>query len=379
MELENIRLYGYIKYLKEREKVKKRESNLELLRILAMLLIVLGHYVYWGIGDLKTDSFINDLIFNFLVLGGKIGVNIFVFISSWFLVDSKFNLKKIIDLFLKVKIYAFIFLIIAILLKESLSLKKIIISLFPIIFKNYWFITCYMMLYIIFPYLNIMLYRITKNELKSLLMVLLLIFCFLQTFIGTRLFYSEFIWFIILYFITFYLKKYCILRNKEFFKKISIIIYMFIFIGSYIFKYFNLRFSLAGEYTITGLLVSVTIFCYFLQLNLGYKKYINFVSLGTLSVYLIHENIFGRDIIWNKILKTSEVVNFNLGLVIIHIIVSTLLIFIFGILTDKIINFLLNNIFNRKIESLILFLERKKLNFWNKVVKFTEKFEKVEM
>lgn len=154
---------------------------------------------------------------------------------------------------------------------------------------------------------------------------------------------------------------------------------MFIFIGSYIFKYFNLRFSLAGEYTITGLLVSVTIFCYFLQLNLGYKKYINFVSLGTLSVYLIHENIFGRDIIWNKILKTSEVVNFNLGLVIIHIIVSTLLIFIFGILTDKIINFLLNNIFNRKIESLILFLERKKLNFWNKVVKFTEKFEKVEM
>lgn len=204
MELENIRLYGYIKYLKEREKVKKRESNLELLRILAMLLIVLGHYVYWGIGDLKTDSFINDLIFNFLVLGGKIGVNIFVFISSWFLVDSKFNLKKIIDLFLKVKIYAFIFLIIAILLKESLSLKKIIISLFPIIFKNYWFITCYMMLYIIFPYLNIMLYRITKNELKSLLMVLLLIFCFLQTFIGTRLFYSEFIWFIILYFITFY-------------------------------------------------------------------------------------------------------------------------------------------------------------------------------
>ena len=312
-------------------------------------------------------------------MGGKIGVNIFVFISSWFLVDSKFNLKKIIDLFLKVKIYAFIFLIIAILLKESLSLKKIIISLFPIIFKNYWFITCYMMLYIIFPYLNIMLYRITKNELKSLLMVLLLIFCFLQTFIGTRLFYSEFIWFIILYFITFYLKKYCILRNKEFFKKISIIIYMFIFIGSYIFKYFNLRFSLAGEYTITGLLVSVTIFCYFLQLNLGYKKYINFVSLGTLSVYLIHENIFGRDIIWNKILKTSEVVNFNLGLVIIHIIVSTLLIFIFGILTDKIINFLLNNIFNRKIESLILFLERKKLNFWNKVVKFTEKFEKVEM
>lgn len=134
MELENIKIYGYIKYLKEREKVKKRESNLELLRILAMLLIFLGHYVYWGIGDeFKTGNFFNELIFNFLILGGRIGVNIFVLISSWFLIDSKFNFKKIIDLSLKVKIYAFTFLIIAILLKESLSLKWIIISLFPII------------------------------------------------------------------------------------------------------------------------------------------------------------------------------------------------------------------------------------------------------
>ena len=358
--------------------MKIKKSNLELLRILAMILIVLGHYVYWGIGDLKINNFINELIFEFLVLGGKIGVNIFILISSWFLVDSKFNSRKLINLILKVKIYALAFLLIAILLKENLNIKWIIISLFPILFKNYWFMTCYVMLYIIFSYLNLFLYRITKDELKSILIVLLSIFSILQTFIGARLFYNEFIWFIILYFIAFYLKKYCTLGNKRVFKWISIIIYTVIFLGSYIFKYFNLNFSLAGEYTITGLAVSITIFCYFIQLNLGYKKYINFISSGTLAVYLIHENIFGRNIIWEKILKISRMVNLDTKLVIIHIIGSVLLIFVLSILADKILEYILNKLCNNKIDLLCRYLESKKKYIWDKIFKISEKFEKGE-
>lgn len=359
-------------------KIKERESNLELLRILAMLLIVLGHYVYWGIGDLKTDNFINELIFDFLILGGRIGVNIFVLISSWFLIDSKFNLRKLINLILKVKIYAFTFLLIAILLKESLNIKWIVISLLPILFKNYWFITCYVMLYISFPYLNLFLYRITKDELKSILIILLSIFSILQTFIGARLFYNEFIWFIILYFIAFYLKKYCILNNRKIFKWISIIIYIIIYLGSYIFKQYNLNFSLAGEYTVTGLVVSITLFCYFIQLSLGYKKYINFISSGTLAVYLIHENIFGRNIIWEKILKISKIVNLDTKLVIIHIIISILLIFGVSILVDKILEYILNKFCNNKIGLLCRYLENKKQYIWNKILKISEKFEKGE-
>lgn len=353
----------------------KRKSNLELLRILSMILIFLWHYVYWGINDISINSISNRLLFDFISLGGRIGVNIFILISSWFLIESKFSMKKLVVLVLKVKIYAIGFLLIAFLLKENLSVKWIVISLFPILFKEYWFITCYIMLYLFFPYLNLVLTRLKKNELKLLLMLLILIFCILQTFIGTRLFYSEFIWFIVLYFIVFYIKKYCIIREKNFFLKASIVIYIIIFTGIEIVKYLNLRIYLISEYSITGLIFSLMIFLYFLQINIRYNKLINFISSGTLAVYLIHENIFGRNIVWERILKISKIVNSQVGVVILHIIVSVLLIFILGIFLDKVLQYILDNFLDKKINNLTLFLEEKRVDIVNKIIKFSEKFE----
>ena len=353
----------------------KRKSNLELLRILSMILIFLWHYVYWGIRDISINSLSNRLLFDFISLGGRIGVNIFILISSWFLIESKFSIKKLIVLILKVKIYAIGFLLVAFLLKENLSVKWIVISLFPILFKEYWFITCYIMLYLFFPYLNLILIRLKKNELKSLLILLILIFCILQTFIGTRLFYSEFIWFIVLYFIVFYIKKYCIIKEKKFFLKASIIIYIIIFIGTEIVKYFNLRIYLTSEYSVTGLIFSLMIFLYFLQINIEYNKLINFISSGMLTVYLIHENIFGRSIVWERILRISKIVNSQVGIVILHMIGSILLIFTLSIFLDKVLQYILDNFFGEKMNKLTLFLEEKRLNIVNKTIKFTEKFE----
>lgn len=359
-------------------KTKVRESNLELLRIIAMILIFYSHYVYWGIKNLETNKYFNNLIFDFLSLGGKIGVNIFVFISAWFLIEAKFSIKKLIVLILKVKIYTIIFLILAILLKEKLNLKLIMISFFPVLLKHYWFITCYIMLYIASPYLNLILIRLTKQEIKSILIISLTIFCILQTFIGNRLFYNEFIWFIILYFLTFYLKKYCVLKKSSLFLKIGLGAYISIFCISHISNYFNLDFYLIGEYTIAVLIISLTFFIYFLQLNLGYKKIINFISSSTLSVYLIHENIFGRNIIWEKVLKISKIINSDTKLVIIHIIGSVLLIFGLSILVDKMLECILNKFCNNKIDLLCRYLESKKQYIWDKIFKISEKFEKGE-
>ena len=64
-----------------------RSSNIELLRIIAMIMIIAHHvsvhsgFVYPG----EIISF-NRLWIQFIQLGGKIGVNIFVLISGYFLV-----------------------------------------------------------------------------------------------------------------------------------------------------------------------------------------------------------------------------------------------------------------------------------------------------
>ena len=92
-----------------------RNSNLELLRILAMFLIVLFHFSYHNFTDINIiASNPNNYIINFTLMLGKIGVDVFVLLSAYFMIHSKFTLKKFLILigelyFYSYLIYVFIF------------------------------------------------------------------------------------------------------------------------------------------------------------------------------------------------------------------------------------------------------------------------------
>ena len=77
----------------------KRQSNFELLRIVAMVMIIFHHFAYHGgfVWDFSTIT-IEHLWYNLIIMGGKIGVNIFVLISGYFLILNK---DKIVNLFRK--------------------------------------------------------------------------------------------------------------------------------------------------------------------------------------------------------------------------------------------------------------------------------------
>lgn len=75
-----------------------RESNIELFRIISMLLIVAHHYVMnSGISELMLD---NQLVFKsifFYLSGawGKTAINCFVMITGYFMCTSRITLKKL--------------------------------------------------------------------------------------------------------------------------------------------------------------------------------------------------------------------------------------------------------------------------------------------
>ena len=80
----------------EKTQVKaKRQSNFELLRIISMILIIAHHYAIHGGFELSKQAFSAQLFFlQVLSYGGKLGVNLFVLISGYFLVTSRCKLKK---------------------------------------------------------------------------------------------------------------------------------------------------------------------------------------------------------------------------------------------------------------------------------------------
>jgi len=92
------------------KKSKQREVGIELLRIVAMLLIIFHHFCYHGgflshITSQNKQQLIAKLISNIF----PISINLFVFITGYFSLNNKGNvLKKAIVLWIQVFFYSLI-------------------------------------------------------------------------------------------------------------------------------------------------------------------------------------------------------------------------------------------------------------------------------
>lgn len=87
---------------------KVRNSNLELYRILVMLLIVMHHYVVnSGLMALMEEDPLNPKsIFLYIVgMWGKTGINCFVLITGYFMCKSEITLRKFLKLLLEIEFY----------------------------------------------------------------------------------------------------------------------------------------------------------------------------------------------------------------------------------------------------------------------------------
>ena len=85
-----------------------RQSNIELLRIVSMIMIVAHHFSVHGNFKFPIDTLtVNRLWTQFIQMGGKIGVDIFVLISGYFLVSSvTIKKEKVIKLWLQIFTYS---------------------------------------------------------------------------------------------------------------------------------------------------------------------------------------------------------------------------------------------------------------------------------
>lgn len=157
-----------------------RHSNIELLRIVSMMLIItthiFGHYVHmkgscWPLPEGHIFYFTMKSI-------SYIAVNMYIVISAYFLCCSKFKSKRIISIWIEVLFYSVtIWLFNYLLTGELGSPKTMIFAFFPILMNQYWFATVFIGLLILSPFLNIAIRAFTKKQLRLLSLVLFLLFC----------------------------------------------------------------------------------------------------------------------------------------------------------------------------------------------------------
>ena len=159
--------------------MKKRESGIELLRIILMLGVVILHINTKDVGGALYAVDKYSISWYILIILESIfiyAVDIFIIISGYFLCKSnKRSFIKIIELFLEmIIIRLFKYLIMIILGKEIFNFNHLLSLFIP----NNYFVILYSVLYIISPYINIVIDKLVNDKkLKKLIVLILIVFC----------------------------------------------------------------------------------------------------------------------------------------------------------------------------------------------------------
>lgn len=203
----------------------KRLNNIECLRVLVMFMIVIHHCVVSGLHlneNLNSGINCNDMMNYLLVFINCIvvvAVNVFFLISGYFTINFKLN--KFVKLLGQIIFYAFfIYILFVIVEGQSIDVKSIIrYSLLAV--NEYWFMTVYLVLMLIAPYLNIVISVLKEDKRKYTFLIITLFlvtciygFAFDKDVINVNNGYSL-IYAIFLYFTGNYIKTYDIVATLK--------------------------------------------------------------------------------------------------------------------------------------------------------------------
>lgn len=337
---------------------KERESNFELLRIICMLMIVFLHTLGHGGGLTNTNvNSFNFFISNLIESLSIVAVNVYVIITGYFSINkTKINIYKLLILYAQMYFYSILISSVFILIKPDLiNLKQILNSVLPFSTQLWWFMSIYLVLSLLTPYINRLLIVLKKRELDYLVVILFCIFILWPSGMilkpidnsgGYSLYH-----FIFMYIIGAYINLRW--KEKNFKKVLSSTIYIS---GSILLAIVNVLISRVlgrnfGLYSYNFILIfitSVALFLFFKEIKLK-NKFINRVSVLTLGIYLIHDHPLVRNTIYD-VLDYSR--SFNTNNYILTTIIVVLVIFISCMLIELarqyIFNFIGKNLLTKR-------------------------------
>lgn len=333
--------------MSNKKSLMNRDSNMELLRIVAMFLVLVVHADFFTLGIPTYEESINDVlptISRFFFQCLSIGcVDVFVLISGWFGIRP--NLKSFLSfifqcLFFLCGVY-FVCLIAG---YASFTLTGILECL--VMTKHNWFIKSYVFLYILAPVLNSFVDQASEKDLRYVLIafyVFQIIYGWITS--SAQFFVSGYSTtsFIGLYLLARYIRIYNprIARLKRW-KDLSffmVIVFVYTFI-----TYLLCRFNAYEQFPplharmfsyINPIIIMSALFLllFFTKLKI-HNVWINKVAVSCFAVFLLHQNIHIIPLYKKIILNLYD--GFSGLLCLLIILVFLLALFIIAVLIDRV-------------------------------------------
>lgn len=115
----------------------------------------------------------NYILMEALYLTSCIGVNCFVMISGYYLLDKyKFRWTALINLWVTTMFYSVILYLVTAKLTGNFHWRELVNCFFPIWSRQYWFISTYMVVMLLAPFLAVLTNRLSKNSYQIFLIIL---------------------------------------------------------------------------------------------------------------------------------------------------------------------------------------------------------------
>lgn len=304
--------------------MKNRDSNLELCRIMAMIFITFNHITSLG-GTIVEGIFDGNTIISCLFLcGGKFGTNVFVVIGVYFLSSSNFKFDRVFRIWCQTLFYSLLLNVIDVIcFGNTLSTKYWIKSLLPVLGRNYWYSSAYILLLLMIPVLDGMYRKFKVNKCHIILGLVILSIIPTVTFNGSVLGNSRMLywlfkilmfgptWFCFMYILIKYLKdsKFFLFKRKtyillfagSYFAMLFIMVILYLYglsdfsMHTFVMEHFS---TIRDMSSILCLIAALSFFMIFLKTEVNYNKYINGVSSCIFGIYLLQCHVISEQIFW---------------------------------------------------------------------------------
>lgn len=294
-----------------------RKSNIELLRITAMLFVMIVHANFQALSTPTPESirlnpgeeFVRIIIESFAI----VCVDVFVLISGWF--GIKFKAKSLFNLLFQVAFFSIIIYVAAIMLRLVPLGPKGIAHVF-LLGNSYWFVKCYLILLILSPVLNVFVENSNKSQI-AIVIIGLLTMSFVYDWIMVGTWYisggSSPTGFVTLYLIG----RYCNIYKPRFstwskykdlgmYMLLSLVTFAGLFFPSLMLKSDGLS-TYIFEHTLkynSPFVIGASCYLLLFFSKLTFQcKMINWIACSAFAAYLFHSHFCVWDFIYSPIIK----------------------------------------------------------------------------
>ena len=270
---------------------KLRNSSLELLRIVSMIMVLCLHIntdltMTQGI---ELSYFCKNILYIIESLA-IVAVNCFVLISGYFSVTSdRLKVRRIFDIIFETSIYGiFIYFGYCISGEQDFNGQMLNQCALPYFYNKSWFINVYVILSILAPFVNKALVSLSKKQYQALLGIMLTLFSIWKTFVTNPPsddYGYGIISFVLIYMIGGYLRL-------HFDNKVNPFLTFFLYLAASSITcalYFLYGRRWINYNSIFVIIASVLLFLTFANMRLN-SKVINYIARSVLAVYIIHSN-----------------------------------------------------------------------------------------